>query len=107
MGVFNFLRGPDINQGVKEYGETGGALLLDVRTPQEYRAGHIPGSKNIPLQELDRISAAAGGKNVPLFVYCRSGARSRQAVSALQHMGYQHVKNIGGICAYTGKVEIV
>ena len=48
MGVFNFLRGPDINQGVKEYGETGGALLLDVRTPQEYRAGHIPGSKNIP-----------------------------------------------------------
>ena len=103
MGVFNFLRGPDINQGVKEYGETGGALLLDV----EYRAGHIPGSKNIPLQELDRISAAAGGKNVPLFVYCRSGARSRQAVSALQHMGYQRVKNIGGISAYTGKVEIV
>ena len=41
MGVFNFLRGPDINQGVKEYGETGGALLLDVRTPQEYRAGRL------------------------------------------------------------------
>ena len=43
MGLFDFLRGPDIDQGVKEYGGTEGAVLLDVRTPQEYREGHIPG----------------------------------------------------------------
>ena len=105
MGLLSFLRGPDIDQGVREYGETPGALLLDVRTPQEYREGHIPGSKNVPLQELGRVSEAAGGKETPIFVYCHSGARSRQAVGELQRMGYLHVKNIGGISAYTGKVE--
>ena len=44
-------------------------------------------------------------KDVPLFVYCHSGARSSQAVRLLARMGYTGVKNIGGIAAYTGKVE--
>ena len=105
MGFFDFLRGADIDQGVKAYRETNGAILLDVRTPQEYREGHIPGSKNIPLQEIGRISGIAGKKNTSLFVYCHSGARSRRAAGELQRMGYLHVKNIGGISAYTGKVE--
>ena len=39
MGFFDFLKGPDINQGVKEYSATDGAVLLDVRTPDEYRQG--------------------------------------------------------------------
>lgn len=107
MGFFDFLRGPDIDQGVRQYSETPGAVLLDVRTDQEYRAGHIPGSKNIPLQMIGQAGSAAGGKDTPLFVYCHSGARSRQAVGELQRMGYLHVKNIGGISAYTGKVETV
>ena len=59
-----------------------------MRTPQEYREGHIPGSKNVPLQQLDKISSVADNKNIPLFVYCYSGGRSRQAASMLQHMGY-------------------
>lgn len=105
MGFFDFMRGPDINQGVKEYGAAPEAILLDVRTPQEYREGHIPGSKNVPLQTIDKVSAVADNKNTPLFVYCYSGARSRQAVGALQQMGYTNVKNIGGISAYAGKVE--
>lgn len=57
MGLFDFLKGPDIQQGVREYGETPGAVLLDVRTPQEFREGHIPGSRNVPLQSL-----SAGGR---------------------------------------------
>ena len=105
MGLFNFLKQPDINQGVKEFRQREGALLLDVRTPQEYREGHIPGSKNVPLQQLDKISSVADNKNIPLFVYCYSGGRSRQAASMLQHMGYNNVQNIGGITAYSGKVE--
>ena len=44
-------------------------------------------------------------KDIPLFVYCYSGVRSRQATGMLQHMEYVKVKNIGGIAAYTGKVE--
>ena len=105
MGFFDFMKQPDINKGVAEYRNTGGAILLDVRTPQEYREGHIPGSKNVPLQQLDKIGSAADNKNIPLFVYCYSGSRSRQAASMLQHMGYTDVRNIGGIAAYSGKVE--
>ena len=105
MGFFDFLRQPDINKGVMEYRNTDGAVLLDVRTPQEYREGHIPGSKNVPLQQLDKISSVIDNKDAPMFVYCHSGARSRQAASMLQHMGYTNVQNIGGIAAYSGKVE--
>ena len=105
MGFFDFLKQPDINKGVMAYRDTNGAVLLDVRTPQEYREGHIPGSKNVPLQQLDKIRSVAENKSVPLFAYCYSGSRSRQAVSMLQHMGYTNVQNIGGIAAYSGKVE--
>ena len=105
MGFLDFLRQPDINKGIMEYRDAKGAILLDVRTPQEYREGHIPGSKNVPLQTIDKISSVADNENIPLFVYCYSGARSRQAVAMLQHMGYNNVQNIGGIAAYSGKVE--
>ncbi len=105
MGFLDFLRGPDINQGVNEYRATKGAILLDVRTPREYREGHIPGSKNVPLQALDEIEKIAENKDVPIFVHCLSAGRSRQAASILRQMGYSHVKNIGGISAYIGKVE--
>ena len=105
MGFFFFFHGPDINQGVKEYGGLEGAVLLDVRTPQEYREGRIPGSINIPLQSLSTADQIPAGKDAPLFVYCYSGARSSQAVRLLAGMGYTNTKNIGGIAAYKGKVE--
>ena len=105
MGFFDFLKGADINQGVKEYSTTNGAILLDVRTPDEYRQGHIPGSKNVPLQSIDKVTVMINNKATPIFVHCLSGARSRQAAAILQQMGYTNVKNIGGISAYTGKVE--
>ena len=105
MGIFDFFKHPDINQGVQEYKNAAGAVLLDVRTPQEYREGHIPGSQNVPLQQLDNVEEVTENKDTELYVYCRSGARSRQAVSLLKHMGYTNVHNIGGIAAYSGKVE--
>ena len=105
MGIFDFFKQPDINQGVQEYKNVAGAVLLDVRTPQEYREGHIPGSQNVPLQQLDKVEEVTENKDTVLYVYCRSGARSRQAVSLLQAMGYTNVHNIGGIAAYSGKVE--
>ena len=105
MRFFDFLKGPDINQGVKEYSTTDDAVLLDVRTPDEYRQGHIPGSKNVPLQSIDKVTVMINNKATPIFVHCLSGARSRQASAILQQMGYTNVKNIGGISAYAGKVE--
>ncbi len=103
MGFFDLFRQPDINQGVEEYRAVPQAILLDVRTPEEY--GHVPGSRNLPLQQIEKITAIAEKKETPLFVYCQSGARSRQAVSLLQRMGYENVNNIGGMAAYRGKVE--
>ena len=50
MGFFDFLKQTNINQGIEEYKRIAGAVLLDVRTPREYQEGHIPESKNIPLQ---------------------------------------------------------
>ena len=105
MGIFDFFKQPDINQGVQEFKNAAGAVLLDVRSPQEYREGHIPGSQNVPLQQLDKVEEVTENKDTVLYVYCRSGARSRQAVSLLKHMGYTNVHNIGGIAAYSGKVE--
>ena len=105
MGIFDFFKHPDINQGVQEYKNAAGAVLLDVRSPQEYREGHIPGSQNVPLQQLDKVEEVTENKDTVLYVYCHSGARSRQAVSLLNHMGYTNVHNIGGIAAYSGKVE--
>ena len=105
MGFFDFFRNPDINQGVTEWSNTPGAVLLDVRNRQEYQEGHIPGSKNVPLSMINTVSGVVRDKDTPLYVHCLSGARSRQAVAYLGQMGYTNIKNIGGISAYCGKVE--
>ena len=103
MRFFDFLKGPDINQGVKEYRDTDGAVLLDVRTPDESRQRHIPGSKNVPLQSISKVTGMIEDKATPIFVHCLSGARSRQAAAILQQMGYTNVKNIGGINSWPGE----
>lgn len=105
MGFFDLFKRADIDQGVREYLGKPGALLVDVRTPQEYGGGHIPGSKNVPLQAIDKIRTLTDNKDTPLYVYCHSGARSRQAAGMLRHLGYTCVNDIGGIAGYSGKVE--
>lgn len=105
MGFFDFLKQPDINQGVDQYQTTSGAILLDVRTPEEYAEGHIAESCNIPLGIIDKTAEIVYNKDTPLFVYCLSGGRSRQAAAALKQMGFTNVTNIGGIADYHGKVE--
>ena len=103
--MFGLFKREDINVGVDESKTTSGAMLLDVRTKDEYRNGHVPGSKNIDVGEIEKASSLIGDKATPLFVYCLSGARSGRAVSALKGMGYTNVKNIGGINSYNGPVE--
>ena len=104
MGFFDFLKGPDINQSVEEFSSTPGAVLLDVRSKGEYAGGHIPGSKNVPLDRISKVSGVVKEKTAPVFVYCLSGARSRQAVGYMQQMGYTNVRYIGGISSWRGKV---
>ncbi len=105
MGIFDFLKALNINQGVIECKNTEGAILLDVRSKDEYNGGHIPGSTNIPLQEINRVRKEIPDKATPIYTYCLSGARSSQALSYLRNMGYICVTNIGGINQYSGPLE--
>ncbi|WP_444659518.1 rhodanese-like domain-containing protein [Caproiciproducens sp. R2] len=73
-------------------------LLLDVRTPEEYREIRIPGSRLIPLNELEQgIKKAVPDKSREILVYCLSGARAAAACRRLSAMGYTRVGNMGGI----------
>lgn len=95
----------DINAGVAEYQKTPNAKLIDVREADEYAAGHIPASINLPLSKIESAQGEITDLDTPLFVYCRSGNRSGQAVAWLKQAGYSKVKNIGGIANYRGKTE--
>lgn len=105
MGILDFLRGPDINQGVQEYNDTPGAVLLDVRSSSEYEAGHVPGSRNMPVNQLARIAELVPDKETPIFSYCLSGARSQRAVAFLKKVGYTNAKNIGAITDWKGEIK--
>ena len=85
MGLLDFLRRPDINEGAARWASTPGALLLDVRTPAEFREGHIPGSRNLPLDQIRRAEEVAAERETPLFLYCASGARSGAAARQLRY----------------------
>lgn len=72
-----------------------GAVLIDVRSESEYRAGHVKGSVNIPLQNLKQeLPKLKNEKNI--IVFCQSGARSARAKSILKQNGFQNVINGGG-----------
>lgn len=105
MGLRELLQGQDIHQGVEEFKNTPSAVLIDVRTAQEYGDGHIPGSINVPLQSIIQIEKAVPEKDTPIFVYCLSGARSRRAAAFFEKLGYSSVRNIGGISSYKGELS--
>lgn len=103
MGLLSFLGLGNINAGVEEYRKTENAFLIDVRTPMEYKEEHIPGSKNVPLNNIKSISGMVKDKDANIFVYCLSGGRSADAKYQLNQLGYKNVKNIGGISGYQGE----
>ena len=79
--------------------------LLDVRTKDEHRNGHIKGSIHVPLDRLPvSITQKVPNKQARLFVYCLSGSRSNQACSWLVKNGYENVTNIGGIASWPGVI---
>ena len=106
MNAFDLLQVSDINRDVAQFRETEGAVLLDVRGTDEYAEGHIPGSVNIPLQLLPTKKGLPEDLDTPIFVYCRSGGRSRRAAAFLEKAGYENVKNIGGIMNWNGEIEV-
>lgn len=81
-------------------------ILLDVRRIDEFEEGHIPGAINIPnesigTEEIDLLP----DKNQTIYVYCRSGNRSKQASKKLVELGYTDIIEIGGILDYSGEIQ--
>ena len=80
-----------------------GAIVIDVRTEEEYNTGHIKGAVNLPLDVIDTITYS---KDDTLIIYCASGKRSLQAVNTLSDMGYTHLYNLdGGMLNWGGDTE--
>ena len=105
MSVLDLLNKPNLKKGLETYGATPGAVLLDARSPEEYRSGHIAGSLNLPLQAWNQAENLIPDKDTPVFVYCHSGARSSRMAGVLKNLGYSRVTNIGGIVDYDGPLE--
>ena len=75
-------------------------LIIDVRTAEEFAAGHFPGAINIPHEDIIQgIEEYNVGKDQTVLLYCRSGNRSGQAEARLQSAGFSGAKNIGGLNA--------
>jgi phage shock protein E len=71
-------------------------VVIDVRSPEEYKAGHIKNAKNIPVDKIIKdIKTAVPDKEETIVLYCRSGRRSEIAEKTLKEMGYKNVINAG------------
>ena len=96
----------DTAEAVKRMETESGYIILDVRTPEEFASGHIPGAINVPNEsigsgEIDQLP----DKQQLIFVYCRSGNRSKQASEKLVKLGYTDIVEFGGINSWTGETE--
>ncbi|GGH91982.1 rhodanese-like domain-containing protein [Pseudomonas fluvialis] len=75
------------------------AALIDVREPEEFQAGHLPGAMNIPRGVLEfRLSAMPEleARDLPLLIYCKTSGRAALAARSLQEMGYLQVQSLAG-----------
>lgn len=101
MGFFSRLFGGGQKVDFSELKKSG-ALILDVRTPGEFKSGHIKGSKNIPLQELNKKMKSLK-KDQIIITCCASGMRSGNAKNILKSAGYE-AHNGGGWTSLRGKL---
>ena len=99
---YNNINNEELQNIIKNNKNT---LILDVRTVGEFRSGHIPNAKNIPVQELSsQMNNLDAYKDDDIIVYCASGGRSSSAANILSKSGFNKVYNLGGIGNYKGKL---
>jgi len=103
----NTFKSVSMNEGLKLMANDKDFILLDVRTPQEFADGHIPGALQLTNETFTKQDAEnlLKDKNQTIYVYCRSGRRSKQSSQKLVDFGYTNVIEIGGILDYSGVVE--
>ena len=118
-GCSDLFFAPDRNGMVRDYtqitqeeakrmmAEEEGYVILDVRRPDEYAGGHIPGAVCLPNESIveGEKPAELPDTDQIILVYCRSGSRSRDAAKKLADMGYTNVYEFGGILDWTGEIE--
>lgn len=92
-------------EAVKRMEEESDFLILDVRTIEEYEEGHIKDAINIPNEVIEQeAESVLKDKGQTIYVYCRSGRRSKQACETLCALGYTHVIDFGGIIDWKGEI---
>lgn len=83
-------------------------LMIDVRTPEEYEEGHIPGALNLPLGELSLRGAKKKAASIitdherTLVLYCMTGKRTKKAALALKRLGYTNLRDLGRVSDWKG-----
>lgn len=95
-----------MKDALKEMQKTSDYILLDVRRDDEYLSGHIPGAINLPNEKIAKEEVELlKDRNQKIYIYCRSGNRSKQAALKLVELGYTDIIEIGGILDYSGELE--
>jgi phage shock protein E len=92
---FMFMKRGDVSSVEARKLVQASARLVDVRTPGEFAAGHLPGAINIPVQQLDARMSELQPKDAAVVVYCRSGNRSGNAARMLKSAGFVAVHDLG------------
>ena len=105
-GSANSYRQISMNEAVEMMKKESGYIILDVRRPDEYAEGHIPGAINVPNEEIGTAEIPElPDKAQLILVYCRSGRRSKEASEKLVKLGYTNVVEFGGILDWKGEIE--
>ena len=95
-----------MEQAAEIFKYDGSYVILDVRRADEFAEGHIPGAINVANEEIhDTEPAELPDKDQLIYVYCRSGRRSKEAADKLAAMGYKNIVEFGGILDWTGEIE--
>ena len=95
-----------MDEAVKMMKDEKNYIILDVRRPDEYAEGHIPGAINVPNEEIGTAEITElPDKSQLILVYCRSGRRSKEASEKLVKLGYTNIVEFGGILDYKGEIQ--
>ena len=105
-GPANSYRQISMDEAVEMMKKGSGYIILDVRRPDEYTEGHIPGAINVPNENIGTAEIPElPDKAQLILVYCRSGRRSKEASEKLVKLGYTNVVEFGGILDWKGEIE--
>ena len=95
-----------MEEAKETFAKPGNYIILDVRRADEFAEGHIPGAINVANEDIGAIQPSElPDLNQIIFVYCRSGRRSKEASAKLAALGYTNIYEFGGILDWDGEIE--